>query len=102
MEQYRSEITTQPKNNNSYHMIDLGFRNIKSLFVLSLKDASNDPTRDSFVEYCMVPVEIKVFVVLINEKSFFRQLIKHINEAYEKLVKIAKKQWLYNKNRIRL
>ena len=31
---YRSQITTQPKNNNLDYLIDLTFRNIKRLLVL--------------------------------------------------------------------
>ena len=45
---YRSEITTQPKNNNLDYLIDPTFRNINRLFVLSFKNGNNDPTRDSF------------------------------------------------------
>ena len=35
---YKSEITTQPKNNNLDHMIDETFRNIDGLFVLLFKN----------------------------------------------------------------
>ena len=45
---YRSEITTQPKNNNLDCLIDPTFRNINRLFVLSFKNGNNDPTRNSF------------------------------------------------------
>ena len=48
---YRSEITTQPKNNNLDCLIDPTFRNINRLFVLSFKNGSNDPIRDSFDKY---------------------------------------------------
>ena len=34
---YRSEITTQPKNNNLDYLIDSTFRNINRLFALSFK-----------------------------------------------------------------
>ena len=34
---YRSEITTQPKNNNLDYLIDPTFRNFNRLFVLSFK-----------------------------------------------------------------
>ena len=34
---YRSEITTQPKNNNLDYLIDLTFRNTNRLFLVSLK-----------------------------------------------------------------
>ena len=68
---YRSEITTQPKNNNLYYMINPTFRNINRLFVLSFKDGNNDPTRDSFDKYFMPLVEIKDFNALIKNKPFF-------------------------------
>ena len=56
---YRSKITTQPKNNNLDYLIDLTFRNINRLVVLSLKKGNDDPTRDSFDEYYMLLVQIK-------------------------------------------
>ena len=87
---YRSEITTQPKNNNLDYMIDPTFRNIKSLFVLSFKNGDDDPTRNSFDEYYMTPVEIKDFNVLIHNKLFFDQRVKNKQEVYEKLVKMSK------------
>ena len=58
---YRSEIATQPKNNNLDYLIDLTFRNINRLFVLSFKNGGNDSTRDSFDKYYMPLVEIKDF-----------------------------------------
>ena len=48
---YRSEITTQPKNNNLDYLIDPTFRNINRLFVLSFKNGNDDPMRDSFDKY---------------------------------------------------
>ena len=56
---YRSEITIQAKNNNLDYLIDPTFRNIYRLFVLSFKNADDDPTRKSFDEYYMPLVEIK-------------------------------------------
>ena len=40
---YRTEITTQPKNNNLGYLIDPKFRNINKPFVLSLKNGDDDP-----------------------------------------------------------
>ena len=45
---YRSEITTQTKNNNSDYLIDLTIRNINRLFVLSFQNGNNNPTRIFF------------------------------------------------------
>ena len=73
----RSEITTQPKNNNLDYLIDPTFRNINRLFVLSFKNGNNDLTRDSLVKYYMPLVEIKHFNTLIDNKPFFDQLVKN-------------------------
>ena len=83
---YRSEITQQPKNNNLDYLIDPTFRNINRLFVLSFK---NDPTMKSFYKNYIPLVEIKDCNLLISNKTFFNQPVKHKQEAYEKL--IAKK-----------
>ena len=62
----RSEITTQPKNNNLDYLIDPRFINIDRLFVLSFKNGNNDPARDSFNKYYMPLVGIKDFNALID------------------------------------
>ena len=67
----RFEITTQPKNNNLDYMIDLTFRNINRLFVLSFKNGNSDSARHSFDKYFMSLVEIKYFNALIDNKAFF-------------------------------
>ena len=51
---YRSEITTQLKNYNLDYLIDPTFRNINRLFILSLKNGNNDPTRNSFDKYYLL------------------------------------------------
>ena len=51
---YRSEITTQTKNNNLDYLIDPTFADINRLFVLSFKNGDNDPTRNSFDKYYML------------------------------------------------
>ena len=43
---YKSEITTQTKNNNLDYLIDPTFRNINKLFVHSFKNGNNDPPKD--------------------------------------------------------
>ena len=88
---YRSETTTQPKNNNLDYLIDPSFRNINSLFVLLLKSCDDDPTRYSFDQYYMLLVEIKDFNALIDNKRFFDQPVKNKQEAYEKLIEMSKK-----------
>ena len=51
LDKYRSEIKTQPKNNNLDYLIDPVFRTINRLFVLSFKNGNDDSTRSSFDEY---------------------------------------------------
>ena len=57
---YRSEKTTQPKSNSLDYLIDPTFWNINRLFVLSLKNGNDDPTRNSFDEY-YIPLFYHVF-----------------------------------------
>ena len=68
---YRSEITTQPKNNNLDYLIDPTFRNINRLFALSFTNGNDDPTRNFFDKYNMPLVEIKDFNQLIGKKNIF-------------------------------
>ena len=71
-------------SNNSDYLIDLTFRNINRLLVLSFKNGDADPTRNYFDEYYMPLVEIKDFNELIDNRPFFDQPIKNKQEAYEK------------------
>ena len=59
---YRSDITTQPKNNNLDYLIDPTFRNIDRIFTLSFKNGNNDPIRNSFNRYYMPLGEIKTLM----------------------------------------
>ena len=86
---YRSEITTQPNNNNLDYLIDPIFRNIKRLFVLSFKNGKDDPTRNYFDKYYMPLVEIKDFKVLIDNKTLFDLPVRNKKEAYEKLIEMS-------------
>ena len=58
---YRSEITTQPRNDNLDYLIDPTFINFNRLFVLSFKNGNDFLTRYSFDKYYMLLVEIKDF-----------------------------------------
>ena len=51
-------------------MINLTFRNINRLFVISLKNDVIDPTRNSFVNYYIHLKSFKDFNVLIDKNSF--------------------------------
>ena len=80
---YRSEITTQPKNNNLDYLIN-------PTFVLSFKNGDNDPERGSFHKYYMLLVETKDFNVLIDNKPCFDQTVKNKQETYEKLIDMSR------------
>ena len=64
-------------------MIDPAFNKVNRLFVLSFE---NEEARTSFRKYDTPKVEIKVFNVLIDGKSFFDVLVKKqrksIRETY--------------------
>ena len=55
-------------------MINLTFRNINRLFVLSFKNSDYDPTKDSLDKYYMPLTEIKDFNALIQNKQFLFNL----------------------------
>ena len=80
---YRSEITTQTKNNNLDNLIDVTYRNINRLFAVSFKNSNDDPTRKSFDENYMQLVEIKDFNALIDSKPFFDQLVKKTRNVWK-------------------
>ena len=58
---YRSELTTQTKDNNLDYLTDPTFRNINRLFLLSFKNGHNDPHRNYLDQYYMPLLEIKDF-----------------------------------------
>ena len=87
---YKSEITTQTKNNNLDYLIDPTFRNINRLLVLSFKNGNDDPTRNSFDEYYILLVEIKDFDALIDNKPLFDQPVKNKQELYKKLIEMSR------------
>ena len=71
-------------------MIDLAFRNINRLFVLSFKNDDDNPARNPFAIYYMSLVEIKDFNALIENTPFFDQPIKNKQEAYAKRVEMSR------------
>ena len=74
---YRSDLTSQPKNNNLDYMIDPTFKNINRLFVISFKNGGNDPTRNYFLKFYIPLLEIKDFNALIGKKKIFYQTVKN-------------------------
>ena len=87
---YRSEITTQPKDNNLDYLINPIFRSINTLFVLSFKNGNNDPSRNSFDNYYMRLVKIEDFNALINNKTFFDQIVKNKQENHKKFIEMSR------------
>ena len=68
-------MTQQTKTNKLNYLIDLTFRKVNKLFVLS---SENEKDRTSFSNYYTRNVEIKDYNVLIDGKvlSMFQQRIK--------------------------
>ena len=89
-DKYRSEITTQAKNNNLDYLIDLTFKNINRFFVLPFKNGNDDPTLNYFDKYYISLVEIKDFNALIDNKPFLDKPVKSKQEAYEKHVETSR------------
>ena len=92
-------------------MIDPTFRNINRLFVLSFKNNTDDPRRDSFDKYHMQLVEIKDLNTLIENKPFFDHPIKNKQKGYEKLIEMSRNNdyttgnllgYLYHRNYYKL
>ena len=67
--------------------MDLTFRNINRLFVLSFENGSNILTINYFEKYYILLIEIKDFDVLIDNEPFFDQPMKSKQEACEKYQK---------------
>ena len=59
------------------------------MFVLSFENRNDDTARNSFDKYYMPLVALKDFNALIENKSFFDQLVKNKQEAYEELIKLS-------------
>ena len=84
---YRSQMSTEPANNNLNILIDPTFTNVKRLFVLAYHTAAN---RQSFSQFYMPRVMIKDFNVIIDKLVFFDLPIKTEEEAYEKIIDISR------------
>ena len=87
---YRSEITTQPKNNNLDNLINLKLTNINRLFVLSFKNGDDDLTRLSFDYRYILLIDFNAW---IDNKPIFDQPVKNKQEACEKLIEISRNDY---------
>ena len=74
---YRSQMTIQPQNNNLNYLIHPTFMNVNRLFLLSFSRNNKTDKRDSFSDHYVPNVEIKDFIVLIDEKCFFDFPVKN-------------------------
>ena len=68
---YRSQMTIQPQNNNLNCLIDPTFTNVNRLFVLSFPRNNNTDSRYSFSNYYVPKVKINDFNILIDGNIFF-------------------------------
>ena len=87
---YRSEITTQTKNNNIDYLTDPTFRNINRLFVLSFKNVDDHPSLNYFLKFFMPLVETNKFNILIDKKPIVWSASNNKQGAYGKLIEMSK------------
>ena len=83
---YRSQMTTEPVNNNLNILIDPTFTNVNRLFVLAYQNADD---RQSFCQFYLRNVMVKDYNVIIDKLAFFDLPIK-TEEAYEKIIDISR------------
>ena len=86
---YRSQRTIQPQNNNLNSLIDPTFTKVNRLFVLSFPSNNNTDSRYSFSNYYVPKVKVNDFNVLNDGKSFFDLSVKNDEEAYEKIIDMS-------------
>ena len=58
----RSQMTVQPQNNNLNHLIDPTFTNVNRLFILSFERNIIGDDRDSFSDYDVPMLKLKILV----------------------------------------
>ena len=84
---YRSQMTTEPINNNLNMLVDPTFNNTNRLFVLAHSTADN---RQSYYEFYLTNVMVKDYNAIIDKLAFFDLPIKTEEEAYEKIIDIRR------------
>ena len=84
---YRSQMTTEPINNNLNMLVDPTFNNVNRLFVLAYPTADN---RQSYYEFYLTNVMVKDYNAIIDKLAFFDLPIKTEEEAYEKIIDISR------------
>ena len=86
MNKYLPKPELLPQNPNLNHLVEPSFQVVNRLFALPFED---DAERISNKRYYIPNVEIKDYIVMIDGKSFFDQLIKNERVTYENIRKIA-------------
>ena len=84
---YRLQMTTEAINNNLNILIDPTFTNVNRLFVLAYQNVDD---RQSYDEFYLLKVMVKVYNVIIDKLAFFDLPIKTEEEAYEKIIDISR------------
>ena len=84
---YRSQMTTEPINNNLNILVDSTFTNVNRLFVLAYQTADD---KQSFSQFYLPNVMVKDYNVIIDKLAFFDLPIKNEEEAYEKIIDISR------------
>ena len=89
-DKYKSEITTQLRNNNLDYMVDPISGNIYMLLVILFKNGGINAMRYPFDKYYMTLAKIKILNILIYNKPFFYQPVENKQEGFKDLVKISR------------
>ena len=84
---YRSQMSTEEKNNYLNILIDPTFTNVNRLFVLAYQTADD---RHSYSQFYLPKVMVKDFNVIIDKLPFFDLPIKIEEEAYEQIIDISR------------
>ena len=77
------------RNPNLNHLVELSFQEDNRLFVLAFE---NDTQRTPPADYYLPKVEIKNYMIMINEENFFDQPVKNNKVTYENIRTIATDQ----------
>ena len=72
------------------YLIEQAIRNINRLFLLSIKNGADDPTKNVFYNYYIPLVQIKDFNALIDNEPFFDQPVKRKQEMYENHIEMSR------------
>lgn len=94
---YWPEVRIQSKNDNLDYLIEQAIRNINRLFLLSIKNGADDPTKNVFDNYYIPLVQIKDFNTFVDNRPFFDQLLKNKQETYEKPFEMSRNDDFHRK-----